>query len=415
MKTVVISPEGEEPREHAVLAALCEAGLPRYHVRKPGWSREALAGWLARVPEHWRPRLVLHQHHALATEFGCGGVHFKDGQPESPVPPGLLRSRACHDLASLEASLGRHDAVFFSPVFPSISKFGHRPTLDFRRVAERLARRTSAERRTEVIALGGIAPERVARCADLGFDGVAALGALWQAPEPVRVFRELCAAAEPWRGALRGRPVMCITQDGIALSHEEQAERLCRAGAQWVQVRMKRAGEAERLKTATAVAALCRAHGAHCIVNDSVEIALASGADGAHLGRLDGDWAEARRRLGPGRLLGGTVNDAAAAARAVACGCLDYAGVGPWRFTTTKANLSPVLGAAGVRALIGALRGLPAWVIGGIEPDDLPAVRASGAAGVAVSSGLFRDGAVESNHARYACAWAGAAPFFSKP
>ena len=84
--------------------------------------------------------------------------------------------------------------------------------------------------------------------------------------------------------------------------------------------------------------------------------------------------------------------------------------MGPWRFTTTKANLSPVLGADGVRKLLTALGDLPAWVIGGIEPADAPAVRACGAAGLAVSSGLFRGGAVAANHARYATAWAAAAP-----
>ena len=410
MKLVVISPEADDPRELDVLAALMAAGLERYHVRKPHWSRERLAAWLAAVPEVWRCRLVLHQHHDLAGPFGCAGVHSKDGAPDPAPVPGLFRSRACHDLASLEAALGRCDAVLCSPVFPSISKAGYEPSADFRALAERLARRTAAERRTEVIALGGITPERVARCAEFGFDGVAVLGALWQADDPPRVFAALQQARPVGSAALRSRPVLCITQDGIALSHEEQAERLCRAGARWIQLRMKRADAAERLRTAKAVVAICRAHGALCVVNDSVELALAADADGAHLGQSDGDWAEARRRLGAGRLLGGTVNDAADAARAVACGCLDYAGVGPWRFTTTKANLSPVLGADGVRALLTALGGLPAWVIGGIEPVEASAVRACGAAGLAVSSGLFHGGAVEANHARYATAWAAAVP-----
>lgn len=198
---------------------------------------------------------------------------------------------------------------------------------------------------------------------------------------------------------------MCLTQDGLPLSHAEQAERLCAAGARWIQLRMKAATRDAWLTTARAVVAICRAHGAVCIVNDDVEIALASGAHGVHLGKLDLDWHEARRRLGPGKILGGTVNNSADAARATAADCLDYVGVGPWRFTSNKKNLAPVLGPEGVRTLVAQLGALPAWAIGGLNASDLPAVRATGAAGAAVSSALYRDGRVEDNYRALAAAW----------
>lgn len=199
--------------------------------------------------------------------------------------------------------------------------------------------------------------------------------------------------------------VMCITLDGLALSHEEQAARLCEAGARWIQFRHKGATLESWTKRAREVVTVCRSHGAVCIVNDSVDVALAAGADGVHLGKSDEDWAIARRRLGRSLLLGGTVNNADDAARAIAANCLDYVGVGPWRFTNTKKNLAPVLGESGVRSLVAMLDGLPAWVIGGIEPADLPVVRATGAAGVAVSSGLYRDGQLATNYKNYARAW----------
>jgi len=170
-------------------------------------------------------------------------------------------------------------------------------------------------------------------------------------------------------------PVMCLTQDGTGIGHAEQAARLCAAGARWIQLRMKGAGREAWLAEAAAAARACRRHGAVLVVNDSVDVALESGADGAHLGRLDAAWSEARRRLGPDRILGGTVGSAADARRAARSGCLDYAGVGPLRFTATKGNLAPVLGFGGVRAIIGQLRGIPAWVIGGVLPADLPALR----------------------------------------
>jgi thiamine-phosphate pyrophosphorylase len=200
-------------------------------------------------------------------------------------------------------------------------------------------------------------------------------------------------------------PLMCLTQDGLPFSHAEQAQRLCRAGARWIQLRMKNAPADEWLTTAREVVLVCRRYRAICIVNDSVDIAIAAGAHGAHLGSRDEDWGEARRRLGPDRILGGTINNASDAFRAAEADYLDYVGVGPWRFTTNKKNLAPVLGPDGVRTLIAQLDGLPAWVIGGIVAPDLSAVRKTGAAGAAISSALFREGRIEDNYRALTRAW----------
>jgi len=207
----------------------------------------------------------------------------------------------------------------------------------------------------------------------------------------------------------RHSPVMCLTQDGIGIPHAEQAARLCAAGALWIQLRMKGASRREWLAQSRAAADTCRLHGAVLIVNDSVEIALESGADGAHLGSLDTGWPKARRLLGPDRILGGTVGSRDEARRAAASGCLDYAGLGPLRFTPTKRNLAPVLGLAGVRALIGELGAIPAWVIGGVVPGDLPGLRRAGAAGAAVSSSLYAGGRIEENLREFLEAWSRAA------
>lgn len=200
-------------------------------------------------------------------------------------------------------------------------------------------------------------------------------------------------------------PLMCLTQDGLPCAHLEQVHRLCRAGARWIQLRMKNATPAAWLVIAREVAAVCRSYDAICIVNDSVDLALAANAHGVHLGARDEAWAAARRRLGRGRILGGTINHAADAHRALEADCLDYVGIGPWRFTPNKPQLASVLGPEGLRPLVRQLDGLPAWAIGGLEAADLPAVRASGATGAAVSSALFRDGQIEENYSALLAAW----------
>jgi thiamine-phosphate pyrophosphorylase len=190
---------------------------------------------------------------------------------------------------------------------------------------------------------------------------------------------------------------MCLTQDGLTLSHLEQATMLLTAGARWIQVRMKNVSPLERMRSVGAIVSRCRDYGAVCIVNDDVDVAIAVHAHGVHLGKSDGSWSAAREVLGPHMILGGTINDENDARRAIRANCLDYVGIGPWRFTATKRNLAPVLGPKGVAALVGQLDGIPAWAIGGITAADLPEVRTTGAAGAAMTSALYRDGRVVDN------------------
>jgi thiamine-phosphate pyrophosphorylase len=195
MKLVVISPEHDEPREIAVLGALFAAGLERYHVRKPHWPAAQLETWLRMLPEDWRPRLVLHSHHELVEKFNLGGHHWRDdgSAPRTPSANNSFISRSCHDLATLRAALGHYDSVFFGPVFPSISKPGRGLSDNFppKELSLLLNSRTANERRTTVLALGGITAAGFPQIRVFGFDGVAVLGAVWQADDPVAAFCEI--------------------------------------------------------------------------------------------------------------------------------------------------------------------------------------------------------------------------------
>lgn len=164
-------------------------------------------------------------------------------------------------------------------------------------------------------------------------------------------------------------------------------------GCRWVQLRMKDADEGLFVATAREVRALCDRFGATFIIDDHAELVGATGADGVHLGKNDMPVAEARRMLGPDIVIGGTANtfdDVKALAEAGA----DYIGCGPFRFTTTKQRLSPVLGLEGYRDIMRRMResgiSLPIVAIGGITFDDIGPIMRTGVTGIALSGSVLR-------------------------
>jgi thiamine-phosphate pyrophosphorylase len=154
------------------------------------------------------------------------------------------------------------------------------------------------------------------------------------------------------------------------------------AGAPVVQVRRKACTDRELHDFAARVVAACETVGATCLINDRVDVALAVGAAGTHLGEDDLPVEAARRVAGPHHLLGGTARDPARARELVAAGA-DYLGVGPAYATTTKTGLPDPLGPAGVGAVAAAVD-VPVIAIGGITADRVGELIAAGAAGVAV-------------------------------
>lgn len=173
--------------------------------------------------------------------------------------------------------------------------------------------------------------------------------------------------------------------------HLEAIERVLLAGGKWVQLRIKNEPDSVVLRLAIAAAALCKKHGARLIVNDDPLIALKAAADGVHLGLNDMPVAAARAILGPGKLIGGTANTFADIRLRVAEG-VDYIGLGPYRFTTTKANLSPVIGLSGYITLMEQVKkagiGTPLIAIGGITAADIPLLMQAGLYGVAMSGAM---------------------------
>jgi len=185
-----------------------------------------------------------------------------------------------------------------------------------------------------------------------------------------------------------------ITWDGASQSHVEQVRCLCENKVRIIQLRMKYTDSSERLETAWQCLRICRQWGAMLVINDDVELARTIGAKAVHLGLTDMGVAEARLRLGPDVLIGGTANTPEHVRKRIAEG-VDYIGLGPWRFTDTKQNLSAVLGLLGVASAMEVVQNikpnLPVFVIGGITPQDCKEILECGATGVAVSSFIVSD------------------------
>ena len=165
-----------------------------------------------------------------------------------------------------------------------------------------------------------------------------------------------------------------------------QVEEALIGGATMIQLREKTLDRAEYLRKALAVGAICRRYGAPFIVDDSLEVALESGADGLHVGQDDVSVAEARATLGDDKIVGvsaKTVDQALAAQESGA----DYLGVGAIYPTQTKEN--PIMTSVErLKSICAAVR-LPVVAIGGIKKDRLAPLRDSGICGVAVVTGIF--------------------------
>ena len=157
-------------------------------------------------------------------------------------------------------------------------------------------------------------------------------------------------------------------------------------GARVLQVRIKPGSAADILRIARMARRVCDAAGARLVVNDRIDIALAAGADGVHLGQTDMPISDARRIAGS-LVIGVSTHDVEQVARAVAAGA-DYLGFGPIFATTTKANPDPVQGLAGLRAAVAVAGATPIVAIGGITPEHAAALFAAGASAVCAISAV---------------------------
>lgn len=184
-------------------------------------------------------------------------------------------------------------------------------------------------------------------------------------------------------------PVYPITDTQISgLSHSDQIALFAEGGATLVQLREKRAPALQFYEAAKAALAVAAERGVQMIINDRVDIALAVGAAGVHLGQDDLPPDVARRLLGDDAVIGYSTHSVAQALEAARLP-IDYLATGPIFGTSTKENPDPVVGLDGLRKVREAIGALPLVAIGGITPANAREVFRAGADSLAMISALW--------------------------
>lgn len=187
--------------------------------------------------------------------------------------------------------------------------------------------------------------------------------------------------------------IQFITHYTEKYSYLDSVKLALEGGCKWIQLRMKDAAVDEIRPVAVKVQEMCCNYGATFIIDDHVDLVKELGADGVHLGKNDMPIDKARLILGKDFIIGGTANTFDDVRKHYANGA-NYIGCGPFRFTTTKKGLAPVLGLEGYSNIIRKMRqagiNLPVVAIGGITLEDIPQIMLTGVSGIALSGTVLR-------------------------
>jgi thiamine-phosphate pyrophosphorylase len=169
-------------------------------------------------------------------------------------------------------------------------------------------------------------------------------------------------------------------------------ETIAKSGIHWIQYRDKENNLDDFLKIATEVQSICKSHSITFIVNDKVEAALQLQADGVHVGQTDLSIAETKKIIGADKIVGTSTNNIQQIKKAFAEG-VDYIGLGPFAFTTTKQKLNPIIGFDGYKSIYenDFLRNkkMPIVAIGGLQITDIEPLKSVGNNGFAMSSLIY--------------------------
>ena len=177
MKWITITSPDFISGEAIFIDKLFSQGLDLLHLRKPEASLEAYKRLLLQIPKHWYSRIVLHEHFALAEEFGLHGIHLNRRCSQVPDSFRGSISCSCHTIEEVIAQKVSKDYVFLSPIFDSISKVGYHAAFSPTLLKQAAVENVIDEK---VIALGGITAKNIPLVKEWHFGGVALLGDIWK-------------------------------------------------------------------------------------------------------------------------------------------------------------------------------------------------------------------------------------------
>lgn len=192
---IVISNPTAMPNEQAIIKQLFDEGLEIFHVRKKSYSENEMRTFIEQIPEKFYSRIVLHSHYHLAKEYNLKGIHVPVDFNSDASKQSL--SVSFHSMDEVEKFSRKFDYGFLSPVFDSISKEGYKSKYDLKEIGVFLQTYKSlyplgrAGEGLLLIALGGIDEDKIEKVKELGFSGIALLGAIWQSENPFEKFKRI--------------------------------------------------------------------------------------------------------------------------------------------------------------------------------------------------------------------------------
>lgn len=364
MWRIGITSEVKVFREQERIINFIQSGYVDYfHIRKPSFSEKQIREYLAVFPNEVRQKLSLHDFHSLAFEMGIGGIHINKRNPILKEEYKKKRiSVSCHSIEQVKEWKEKSNYVFLSPIFDSISKEGYKSAFSFNELKKYFNDKILDNK---VVALGGVTKDNIKELENIGFSSCALLSDLWQLPK-----------------------VMFITPNKTKEEIIKECNIVLQEGIKFIQLRMKEASNDEILEVAKQIRPVCDKYCAILIVDDKIELLKSNLFDGVHLGKNDMPIKQAKQITQDKYLLGATCNTIQDVQKAIENGA-DYLGIGPYKYTTTKQNLAPILGLEGYKNIIKYMREnkltTPFYAIGGINIEDLQLLKEIEIFGIALS------------------------------
>ncbi|CAG5078481.1 thiamine phosphate synthase [Parvicella tangerina] len=200
MKLVVFSTTDRSLSEAREVTQMFEEGLRAFHIKKSGFERHEMEEYLKVIPPKYHRYIILHSNHKLRKSFKLGGLHLSRTHRKKKYNSWwkmfklrkfsrkLKFTRTFSKLSSLTKNKTKYDYVFLGPIYDSISKLGHSGNF-----GNRSLKRYISTSKSPVYALGGITPDKLEECKELGFSGVCVLGYIWnnEHQTPIEAFREV--------------------------------------------------------------------------------------------------------------------------------------------------------------------------------------------------------------------------------